>query len=358
MDYGCDVSNRYTGYLDSSDHGNSMSTSIRKKKGKTKKKRKTPNNKNAPKNLVENIEDTHLDASAVVKENEQVLAHDDASVEEIEHVHIETDSTVCPKSSTSCGSLVHSDTSKDETRDEVNEVNVVQVTPMASYGSTVDGSTVDGTNVNETKWSEICFEEEKKMMTFASQSKNDIETRRSLDLQEDVFNEHRIYPTIYFYNSSFGNRNRRLIDWHDSGRRFNTDMEFYNRNQNHYNSDHGYKSNNSNQNYGTRDDTAPKKKRSYRNTRRRKKSVTTELDGHNVSGETRSSQEQPMPKDFQKESNEVATSAQQTINNTESEKESSNQREINNVKNRYNRLKHGVPPRTFTRRRSDLVRNV
>ncbi|XP_031623579.1 putative uncharacterized protein DDB_G0292292 [Contarinia nasturtii] len=343
MDYGCDVSNRYTGYLDSSDHGNPMSTSIRKKKGKAKKKRKSPN-KNPSENLLENIETTISNPPTEIFENQQTFSNDnkcDTSYEQ-ENVLHETDST-CPKSSTSCGSPIQSDISREEVK--LNDEIVVQVQEPTI--------TPDGINVNETKWSEICFEEEKNLMTLESHSNTDADTQRTLDVSEciqDVFNEHRIYPTIYFYNSNFGNRNRRFIEWNDSGRHSNNESEFNNRNINYYNSDHGNNGNNNNNN-GLRDEER-KKKRKNRNGRHRKKNTSTDGDSHDVSGETRSNDEQPA-KDSPNDSTEQAPIVQDA-NSTQNTNES-NQREFNN---RYNRWKHGLPPRTFNRRRSDFVRNV
>lgn len=346
MDYGCDVSNRYTGYLDSSDHGNSMSSFINKNKRKTKKKRK-PKNKNQNQKLVDkcisteqsdqcnNIEPLEQStASEVVGmgdtvDKQQLFSTENRSdvndlSEPIQQHDTETNSTVdLQKSSSNCESSMQSDTTHDEVKD-TNEKNIMDVL-----------------NAKETKWSVICFEEEKTLMAMESNTSqsNDDDTQKAINEPELIFNEQRIYPTIYFYNSNFGNKNQRAIDWHNSDRRSRNDSEIQRNNDINKSSD----------------EKKPKHRYRQKYQKRRQKYQTTETDDNNH----QSNNDGPRSDDGKHTDSHNSSNDRTSQPTNENINETLNRREFINSKNNYKKFNHGMPERTFTRRRRpDFVRNV
>lgn len=313
MNYGCDVSNRYTGYLDSSDHGNSMSSSMSKNKRKTKKKRKPKNQKLKVDKAVDTMENAESKDIAGVPEAQQSLPIDDKEDrnDDIESLHqVTLDSSIDGLSSLpSCGSPMQLDTSKDATEHDDN--------------GNISNGIIDGI---ATKWSVICFEEEQNLMSHEVNDQH-CDEQKFVDEPEMVFKDQRIYPTVYFYNSKFGNKNRRVVynDSHDRNRRPQPNND--NESNNHIN------------------DEKPKKRRN-RNGRNRQKNTSNDMND-NKKGDTTEIQS---PDEIQNDShNESADRASQQTGE-------SNNREYS--KNQYNKLKHGMPQRTFTRRRTDFVRNV
>lgn len=306
LNYGCDVSNRYMGYLDSSDHGNSVSATKPTNKRKSKKKRK-PRKKSADKcnkmPLVgENVESPVEQEQPAAVES-AVDAKDDSFYQETD-----TNSTNYPKSVQSSESPSLSDTTYDEARDTNGDYEAI-VSSIAA------------------KWSTICFEEEKVLIeqetgTNDSQTESDENRNNS----HEMYGEKRIYPTVYFYNSNFGYKNRRRVvfnDWHDP----NKLRRPYNSNRN-----------NDGQ-YGEED----KRKRRNNNERRRKKFTQKVEDNQGNVGE-----QQSAGTDSQNESNDRAS--QHTTD--------SNYRDFVNSNKRYSEFKHDRPSQTFSRRRRDFVRNV
>lgn len=344
MDYGCDVSNRYTGYLDSSDHGNSMSSFINKNKRKTKKKRK-PKNQNQK--LVDKCINTEQSDQCIniepleqinapeavgmtdTVDKQQSLSTDNKSdvIEPIQQRDTEPNTTTdSHKSSSNCDSSMQSDTTHDEVRDK-NEKN----------------STMDVLKAMETKWSEICFAEEKTLMAMESQS-NDDNTQKSINEPELMFNEHRVYPTIYFYNSNFGKKNQRTIDWHNSGRRSRNDSEI------HRNND----TNRNNETNRSNDEKKPLRRNRQKYQKRRQKYQTGTEDSNHQSNYDGPRSDDGKHTDSHNSSND--RTSQQT---NEHINETSDHHEFINSKNNYNKFNHGMPERTYTRRRRpDFVRNV
>lgn len=351
MDYGCDVSNRYTGYLDSSDHGNSMSSFINKNKRKTKKKRK-PKNQNHK--LVDKCINTEQSDQCIYIEpleqsttpevvgmndtadKQQSFSTDNKS-EVIEPIQLhDTESNITAdfqKSSSNCDSPMQSDTTHDEVKD-TNEKNTTMI----------------DLNAKDTKWSEICFEEEKTLMAMESQS-NDDNTQKAINEPELMFNEHRVYPTIYFYNSNFGNRIQRAVDWHNSGRRSRNDSEINRNNDANRNNDTN-KSNDTNRN---NDEKKPRRRNRPKYQKRRQKYQTTETDDKNH----QSNCDGPRSDDGKHTDSHNSSNEHTSQQTNEHINEASNRRESINSKNNYKKFNHGMPERNFTRRRRpDFVRNV
>ncbi|XP_055295766.1 GATA zinc finger domain-containing protein 14-like [Sitodiplosis mosellana] len=369
MDYGCDVSNRYTGYLDSSDHGTSMNSAMNKNKRKTKKKRRPKNQKFVDENTdteqlnqCPDIEQSNQNNSTEPLEqntafpvgigdgvdNQKTFLTDGAPDvnrmnEPMQHETV-PNTVDFQKSLPSCDSPMQSDKIHYDVKD-TNESN----------------TTMDDLNAQQTKWSVICFEEEKSLM--ASESQNDDRTQKAIHEPELIFHEQRFnYPTIYFYNSNFGNKNRRTVDWHDSGRRSrndgsvnrNNEAVWSNRNKEVYRNNEVNRNHEVNRRNETNVEKKPKRRNQYQN--RRQKHRLNESDDNNhqrSNGETRLDDEKQT--DSHNGSNDRAS--QQTdeyINN-----DTSNRREYTNSQNRYNKFKNGMSERTFTRRRRpDFVRNV
>lgn len=340
MDYGCDVSNRYTGYLDSSDHGNTLGSSTGKNKRRTKKKRKPKHHKLVDKciNTDDYVNESHEIGDTATTINNQQSFENDRPCDDINYENksaqheseTELSTTDCPESLTSSyGSPTQSDMSKDEVKGEngnggggVDEQDDDSENTIENISAPQNIN--NNNNNNETKWSEICFEEEKSLMAMESQSNDD---KKSL-IDSDLV----VYPTVYFYNSNFGNRIRRTVDWYDSDRRSkNNETEFEDRN-----------------------DEGTKKKRHHRNARYRKKNSGTETNENkdlNTMAETRSN-------DAKTKTHNESTTNDRSSQHTNEQSNKSNHRGDTNTKNRYNKLMHGMPQRTFTRRRPDFVRNV
>lgn len=371
MDYGCDVSNRYMGYLDSSDHGTSqMSSATGKTKRKTKKKRKPKNTKFIEKciNTIADHKSESTDIGDVIEnhhhqyQQQQQLQQEsfsndsgcDKTVENDQQMTMnhETDSnsTDFPKSLPSCDSLImQSDILQDEVTGAID-----------SKFDTAD--TVN--NDKDRKWSVICFEEEKSLLKQEhqpnrteekkdqeSQSKEDDFMSNILNEPELAYGKQRVYPTLYFYNSSFGNRNRRTVDWHNSDRRINS--------KNHKN--HNNITNNTNnininiENNTEKNNYERKKKR--RNGRRQKKFTSTGTEDNNWDGNQKN--EMHLVDDKYTDSNNESNDRSSQHTN---ESNTISHREYINLKNRYNQIKHGAQfhsEQTFTQRRpSEFVRNV
>lgn len=306
MNYGCDVSNRYTGYLDSSDHGNPMSSTTGKNKRKTKKKRKSRNqqtkvDKDISTTDLGDLENNGEDATAqqpLTTDNNDEYNVDNNN--ESEYRDTVTNSIDGLSSLPSfCDSPNQLDTSK-----ETNENNE----------NTIEH---DGMIVGETKWSVICFEEEKSFI-----SHNGVGHENFVNEPEMVFKDQRVYPTVYFYNSKFGNKNRRVVynDYHERNRRHH-------------------------QNNNETIEPVPEekeKRRGNRNGRHRRKFTVNDKEKCDTS-------EIQSANDKQIDVHESVDGASQQTNES---------KKPEYTKNRYNKFKHGIPERTFSRRRPDFVRNV
>lgn len=326
MNYGCDVSNRYMGYLDDSDHGNPINSSAAKNKRKTKKKRKPKNQKIIEKTTstaesdvtAQNIESTTQIVEVVENKQSPSSANKSSTDEDSEAIHheITIDSSGCPTSIQSFDSLAQSETlSQDGTKasDDGKETNQKGM-------------------IQSTKWSDMCLEEEK-LLSMESESSGKIDEQKKVSTEPIPDENKRIYPTIYIYNSNFGNKNCRsyvYTDWHDLNRRFNNEDD----------------------NDGKSDTKENKKVRGYRYGRNQKK-YTAKKGYDSEQGdlhENRSGDE--IHKNSRNVSNDRALQRFADSN--------SNHRENINSKNRNNKFTHGtMPQRTFTRRRpQDFVRNV
>lgn len=314
MDYSCATTNRY-GFLDSSDHG--MTSSTTQNKRKTKKKRKPKHSKLVDKciNTEASTEATADVVEDVIQSQEQIATNTEQSVasdvkcdindqQPDRDIETQTAESANALGTSSCGSPKPTDTSRDGT-DDLDDMND---DPAGSLNSL------------KTKWSEICFEEEKSLKAEQEQKRTSEVTMADPEL---VFSEHRVYPTVYFYNSNFGNGNRRSIDWYDSDRhdRFNQQREPNN--------------------------AQMKKVREM--PRRRKKYTSTGTD------DTYVDEKRSVDGRYADSYNESNDRSSQYTNE-------SYQREFVNSTNRYNKFKHDTArfhsERGFTRRRSDFVRNV
>lgn len=320
MNYGCDVSNRYMGYLDDSDHGNPMTSSAAKNKRKTKKKRKPKNQKIIEKTTstaesdvpAQNVEITTQIIEVV--ENKQSLSsgHKSGTDEDSEAINheITIESSGCPTSIQSFDSLAPSETlSQDGTKasDDGKEANQKGI-PQS------------------TKWSDMCLEEEK-LLSMESEPTRKVDEQKMMSAGPIPAEDKRIYPTIYIYNSNFGNKNCRsyvYTDWHDLNRRFNNEDD----------------------NDGNADTKENKKIRGYRHGRSQKK-FTAKSEQGDLS---------------EKRSGDEIHNNSRNVSNDRAPQQlaESNHRENINSKHRNNKFTHGnMPQRTFTRRRpQDFVRNV
>lgn len=347
MDYGCEVTNRYIGYLDSSDHGNDMTSSSAHNKRKNKKKRKPKHGK-----FVDKCINTEPSSEATKNDDEHVMKNQDPSPSNVsqslptdtdcdaatsenqasesnegknqgKNNEIKMQTTECiPNSAPSIGPSNPSDASHDQAKDHQTDKNSSSKTTAPD----------DGFNTTGTKWSEICFEEEKSLMVQNDPKSNDDVTKQTVNDPELVFSEHRVYPTLYFYNSNFGNRNRRTVEW------FDLEQRHRNSYNNSYNNDEPIE----------RANEERKKKRQKPG--RRKKYTSTGTDDNNID-DTNSADEK-----YVDSYNQFNDHASQHTND-------SNYREfINTQFVRFNQFKHGATrfhsERTYTRRRSDIVRNV
>lgn len=353
MNYGCDVSNRYTAYLDS-DHGNPMNNASGKNKRKTKKRRK-------PKNVTQEIVtvvDKCTNTSQIIESDgndeqqqqpEQQQQHQEPLFNgkntEIHVEHNENDAahyTDGPTSLISSDSTAPSDTSK-EAKESDEQSNITNEDPTA-------------TTATEPKWSVICYEEEKAAAAAAAMNAQKIHDEPELE-----FKDQRIYPTVYFYNSNFGMRHRRVVyDFHD-GHRFGGQRQY----SQNYRDDFQMRSEAQvNQNDGTtetNDQMQNKKQKKRRNRNighRRKNYARSDTTDHNNPGDT--SELHSADDASHHESNDRTSHGQSSPTPPapppSAPKYNNNTREYS--KNRFNKFKHGMPDRTFTRRRTDLVRNV
>lgn len=367
MDYGCDVSNRYTGYLDSDDHGTLSNDNKNKRKMRKKRKSKNQNRKLLDQNInTEQSNECHnktkqsnesncaepinhnttesVEIGHTVDENQQSFPTDNGSDanDNVDHnkplkFDTEPNITDVQKSSSSCDSPIQSNVTLD---DEVKD-------------STKNNTTMDHLYAQQTKWSEICFEEEKSLMASESHL-NQESTNKALNEPELMYNEHRVYPTIYFYNSNFGYRHRRTIDWHDSGRRSRNEDDFKRTNE----TNRKYEFNNQS-NETSHTNVNEKKPKRYNNQYRNRKQKSHRRNDSDDSNQQCSIDYPRSDDEKQTESNNGSNvNAPQPTN--EYNNEQSNRREyVKKSQNRYNKFKHGMPEQTFTRRRRpDFVRNV
>lgn len=313
MNYGCDVSNRYTGYLDS-DPGHSTNTIAAKNKRKTKKKRKPKNRKSE---TDAGINDNRSSNCDVMQDQQQLLSIDNKnedneqfieqkSEQEVEQEPI-VNVTLTSSSLLSSESPVQSETSKEMKESDAKS-----------------NSTSDNLNGSDTKWGTICFEEETELRA-PNAPVNGGDDQKTLDEPEMMFKKHRIYPTVYFYNSNFGNKNRRVV-YNDgnsgSGRRY------YHQGNYEPNKQMG----NENQ-----------KKQRNRHVKRQQSNynATNVIDYGSVDAKPMGS--------FNETIKRASSYGQQGD-------EFDNNREY--TKNRYNKFKHSGSEQTFSRRRTDFVRNV
>lgn len=168
--YGCQVSNRYSGYLDSSDYGNPV-TEPNAKKRKSKKKRKP---KIQPKYV-----DKAINTDATIElwnEMDENLASDE--------IELNTDAN---KENT----FENDDSSK-------TTVSEPQMNTSADSGKCTE-STSDGkmAEITSIKWSEICFQEEKELQHQLKM--RDLAMKAA---EADRVSQ-MIHPTMYFYSSNY-----------------------------------------------------------------------------------------------------------------------------------------------------------
>lgn len=198
--YTCDTKNRYNGFLDS-DHGNSLETintnAARKRKNKKKRAPKIREKCNSsvqtddlaqlPK--LDDADNKQLNDIAMVDENDVENEQADTKADcaknvDDEHKQMDISTTNCE--------------SNKEIAVDSNKADVSQST------------------VSETaKWSEICFEEEKALMDqMAHVDESESKSTESAESDLMVSNK-KNYPTIYFYNSNFGNGARNRTVYHE-----------------------------------------------------------------------------------------------------------------------------------------------
>lgn len=172
LQYGCQVSNRYIGYLDSSDYGHSTDFDGKPEyKRKTKKKRKPKYRKYANKavntdDFIESVENSDEETDAHFASDEAEAAHS-----------IDKEKTF-------------------ETNDSSNAA--IASDAMTQTNTSIDsGKCTESTNDGQSsasdskfiKWSVICFEEEKSMQEIKNQA--------------PVLEKRKVYPTMFFYNSNY-----------------------------------------------------------------------------------------------------------------------------------------------------------
>lgn len=305
VNYGCDISNRYTAYLDSSDHGNSMSLSTGKKKRKNKKKRKSKKKQIKPDkgpNTIEVELENNGDVSTETSQPATVVANNqiEQMVDNNERTELEPetiDITIDGLSSLPSCSDSSLPFDSGETTTEHNDMNA-----------------------GETRWSVLCFEEEKNLL----QNENSKQTFENEP--EMVFKEQRIYPTVYFYNSKFGNKSRRVVynNYPDQNRRHQNNTSSYDNNIH----------------------AIEEKENRHRNRNKR----------HKRKFKTNDKMEKKMLDKTESVDEKHPDNQNESLDRTSQWTNESKKRE--DAKNYYNKTKHGIPDRTFTRRRTDYVRNV
>lgn len=326
--YGCDVSNRYMDYLDSSDHGNSMSSSVAKNKRRTKKKRKPKNPKliddctnsesNVPTQSAQTTTNIGGDDVADKKQSfssgHKSATDDDSAA--INHEIIKTNASDCPASVVNCDSPLQS-----------------QASSQIDFVVNDNGDDTAKEEPQKIKWSEMCLEEEEKLMKMdAEQANQEVPVVKLAVVEPELASKRRIYPTIYIYNSNFGNKNCRSTDWHDLNRRFNSTADDdcdTNR------TTEGNKKSRGNLHFG----------------RGRNNYTAKRYDDDNEQGGLSEKGDEKYTTDSRNISNERRASQQ----NNEP-----NQREYINSKHRHDEFTNGMPERNFVRRRrrQDFVRNV
>lgn len=387
MNYGCDVSNRYTGYLDSSDHGNAMSNAASKNKRKTKKRRKSKSSSQKVVTVVDKCINTSQiiecdgnedGSSTSEKQQQQQLFDEKTDGHHNDEVNVENHEndvnyTDGPTSLISCDSTVQSDTSKEATIGSDEQSN----------NTIEDQPTITET---ETKWSEICCEEEKAVAAAAAAAAEAaaaaaMDAQKYRDEPELVFKDQRVYPTVYFYNSNFGGpRQRRVVyDFHDGGRG-NAGGAGGHGGRRHSNHSYNDASRTRQQMVKTQtnhdNNTEPKdqmqndnqKKRHNRGGHRRKnysaRSDTTDLNkpgessGMHLADDAEKSYNESNDRSSYGPSTQPPSNPLPPAQKYQNNSNNNNDRTHEFPKNRYNRFKNGMPERTFSRRRTDLVRNV
>lgn len=186
LQYGCQVTNRYTGYLDSSDCEHSANfdgKSVNKRKIKKKRNpryRKYANKAVNTENLIETTQTSN-------EESDAHFASDEA----------ETASKIDKGKTFERNDLSYAATTSDA---------MIQINTSIDSGKCTE-STVDGqssaSDSKFIKWSDICFEEEKAMKEMEEKAMK-METQAVHPLQTDEQLEKRkSYPTTFFYNSNY-----------------------------------------------------------------------------------------------------------------------------------------------------------
>lgn len=194
LQYGCQISNRYTGYLDSSDYGHSADLDGKPiNKRKTKKKRKPKSRKYANKavntdDFIETAENSH-------EESDPHFASDEAEMID----KIDKEKTFEPNDSSNGATA----------SDAITQTNTSIDSGKCTAESTVDGQS-SASDSKFIKWSDICFEEEKAMkeiemeMKMETQVVHPLETDEQFDYnQAPTLEERKVYPTMFFYNSNY-----------------------------------------------------------------------------------------------------------------------------------------------------------
>lgn len=201
LQYGCQTSNRYTGYLDSSDYGNPVVAQATKKR-KLKKKRKSKQRK-----FVDKAVNTE---GAFESENscDEMPSASDA-------IHVELAVTVDTEAISGTNDEIIKN--NDEMIETMASDAAVQLNTSTDSGKGTDATADLKTNVSEinstTKWSDICFEEEKAMKDETEARIEDKE--RTSDLEVQTSEPRKGYPTVYVYNSKYQGlfRDNRLNNW-------------------------------------------------------------------------------------------------------------------------------------------------
>lgn len=200
LQYSCHVSNRYTGYLDSSDYGHSANLdgkSVNKRKGKKKRKpkyRKYVNKAVNTDDLVETAENSH-------EESDAQFVSDAAETAD----KIDKEKTFKTNDSSNAATAL----------DAMTQTNTSIDSGKCTTESTVDGQSL-ASDSKSIKWSDICFEEEKSMnemeMKMETQAIYPLETDEQFENPAPALEERKVYPTMFFYNSNYRGFHR--IDGH------------------------------------------------------------------------------------------------------------------------------------------------
>lgn len=182
--YGCQISNRYTAYLDSSDYGNAaVETNQKKRKSKKKRKPKQPK-----------YVDKAVNTEGSFELSDQFNNSDGQYDENVR-------------------SIGASDNDDQPIYDECEKITITSEVSTQVNTSFDSGKCTESTNDGKTnsvadqsmKWSEICFEEERqiKMQSKQENSADEIKDVQTVSFADSLEKCEKIYPTLYYYNSNY-----------------------------------------------------------------------------------------------------------------------------------------------------------